>query len=139
VVRQLQARVVEKRSPDDPEWPRRRIATFVESVTEDPRVARLLLVETFGAHGSLAGLRQQVVHRAVETIVADFLPADAPACPADDRKLRMAAFALSGAAGELILAWLQDDVKATADEIVDYLAGLFSKTPALVRDTGTSH
>jgi AcrR family transcriptional regulator len=134
VVQRLQARVIGERSPDDPEWPRRRLATFVESVSEDPRVARLLLVETFGANGSLAALRQAVVHRAVESIVADFLPADAPARPADDRKLRMAAFALSGAAAELILAWLQHDVKASADEIVDYLVGLFRQTPALVRE-----
>jgi AcrR family transcriptional regulator len=128
VVRRLDAQVSVSNSPVSSEWPRQRIATFVQRISDDPRIARLLLVETFGAGGSLGALREAVVHRAVETIVSDFLPAEL----VDARKLRMAAFALSGAAAELILAWLHDDVEATADEVVDYLVSLFAQTPAQV-------
>ena len=129
VVQRLDSEVLREGSASGTDWPRRRIATFVERITDDPRIARLLLVETFGASGSLGALREAVVHRAVETLVSDFLPAE----PVDARRLRMAAFALSGAAAELILAWLQDDVEASADEVVDYLTRLFAQTPSLVR------
>jgi len=75
-----------------------------------------------------------MVHRAVAALIADLLPLES----LDVRRLRMAAFALSGAAAELILAWLQGDVEASADEVVDYLATLFAQTPLVVGRTGSA-
>ncbi len=131
VVELLAARTFDERGADAPEWPRSRVASFVGAITEDPRLARLVLVETFGAGGSLAGLRQTLVHRAVELMIADFVPAGTEISREGERLIRMAGFALSGASAELIVAWLQGDIDATADDIIDYLVGLFSQTTKL--------
>ena len=133
-MQRLDADVARDGSAPTAEWPRQRIASFVKRVSDDPRIARLPLVETFGAEGSLGALRQDMVHRAVAALIADLLPLES----LDVRRLRMAAFALSGAAAELILAWLQGDVEASADEVVDYLATLFAQTPLVVGRTGSA-
>jgi AcrR family transcriptional regulator len=120
---------------DDADHPERaRISGFVETITADPRIARLVLVETFGAGGSLAGLRERLVHRAVELTIADFFP-PGRARTGDPRRVRMAAYALSGACAELLLAWLQGDVEAGAEEIVDYLVGLFAAAVQLIGES----
>ena len=118
-------------------WQRRRLAVFIDAITEDPRLARLVFVETFGAGGSLAAFRQAMIHRAVEQFVKDFLPPDISEI-ADARTIRMMAYAMSGACAELLLGWLQGEVEANANEIVDYLAALFvSATHATQQSTMT--
>lgn len=112
------------------QWSRDRVAGFVEALTADPRLARLLLLETFGAGGSLAGHRQALVHRAVEMLLADAHPAGT-ATAADEQAMRMAAYAMSGASTELLLAWLEGAFVATADELVDFLAELFARSVSL--------
>jgi AcrR family transcriptional regulator len=110
---------------------RARLAAFVETIVADPRLARLLLVETFGAGGSLGRLRQQLVHDSVAVMVD---VGTSPAHPAPDPiALRMTAFALSGAFAELLLAWLEGEVEASVEEVIDYLSDLFSQTTILTR------
>jgi AcrR family transcriptional regulator len=117
---------------DDPQHRQRaRISAFVDAIAADPRIARLVLVETFGAGGSLAGLRERLVHRAVELTIADFLPRGRVG-QGGQRRVRMAAYAMSGACAELVLAWVQGDVVAEPGEIVDYLVGLFAAASELI-------
>jgi AcrR family transcriptional regulator len=124
VVEQLAERV-RAAERDGTDWPRDRIASFVEAITTDPRLARIILLETFSGAGSLADHRQQVVHRAVELILADFFDAGRHTS-ADAKTMRMSAYALSGACTELLLGWLEGAVEATANEIVDHLSNLFT-------------
>lgn len=100
-----------------------RIERFVVALAADPRLARLILIETLGG-GALAARRSELVHRAVDHMLGDFLGA-ADGVPSDDRR-RLAAFALSGATSELLVAWIEGEVDAAADEVVEVLAGLFT-------------
>jgi AcrR family transcriptional regulator len=109
------------------------LAGFVEAITEDPRLARLLLAETFGAEGSLGRLRQQLVHRAVEVMVVDMASSKRAQAATDPGRVRMLAFALSGAFAELLLAWLDGDVDASVDEVTTFLGALFSRASVLTR------
>lgn len=104
--------------------PRHRLASFVDALTSDPRLARLVLVETLGG-GPLAGRRAELVHRSVELLLEDFLSPSHDRLSEHERVL--AAYALSGATSELLVAWIENDLAVTADEIVDFLAELFSR------------
>jgi AcrR family transcriptional regulator len=110
---------------------RARLTAFVETIAADPRVARLMLVETFGAEGNLGRFRQQMVHKSVEVMVSvEVSPGHrAP----DPIALRMTAFALSGAFAELLLAWLEGEVEASVEEIIAFLSDLFSQVTVLTR------
>lgn len=110
---------------------RTRVAAFVSLMTADRRVARLVFVETFGASGSLTRLRHRLVHRGVETMIAEFLPPDVVSHGATP-SVQMTAYALSGACAELLLAWLEGDLQATTDEVVDYLVALFASATELI-------
>lgn len=126
VVEQLADRVREaERTGHD--WPRDRIASFVEAITTDPRLGRIVLQETFGGSGSLASHRHDMVHRSVELILTDFFDAGHHST-ADDRTMRLTAYALAGACTELLLGWLEGEVEASAEEIVDHLSKLFAKS-----------
>lgn len=111
---------------------RERIALLMDAVTADPRLARFLLVETFGATGNLTRLRKRLVHNSVEIMLSD-LPAANGTTGGDRLGVQMSAYALAGACAELALAWVEGDVVASADDIVDYLAALFEAATKLVR------
>lgn len=116
---------------------RDRIAWFVDAVTADPRLARFVLVETFGATGSLGRLRNRLVHYTVEIMIAE-LPAADGAAHEKRLDVQMSAYALAGASAELMLAWVQGEIAATAAEVTDYLAAFFESATALIGERGQS-
>lgn len=119
----------------DPEAWRDWLAASVQAVGSDPRLARLMLVETFGAEGRLGSVREDIIHRTVDTIMSDLLPAETVR-RVDPIRLRMAAYSLSGAVTELLLAWVQGDVAATAQQVTDHLEALFAMTAESIQSGG---
>lgn len=110
---------------------RGRIENFAQALVAEPKLARFVLVETYGASGSLTRLRENLIHRTVEVMLEELSPpgrVDART----RRAVEMSAFALAGACGELALAWVEGQVKASAAEFVDYLVGLFASVAASV-------
>lgn len=104
---------------------------FVDAITSDPRLGRLILVETFGAAGSLGRLRQTVMHAGVEVMLSRFVAPEVVA-NADPHQVRLTAFAMQGAVTGLLVSWLEGDTEASADEIVDFMEKLMTITPGLM-------
>jgi AcrR family transcriptional regulator len=111
--------------PSSVDLPRDRLASFVHAITADPRLARIVFVETFGS-GSLARHRHRLVHQSVTLILEDFLaPEHSPI--SDDTARMLAAYSLAGATSELLVAWTEGEVDASADQLIDHLATLFER------------
>ena len=110
---------------------RARIMLFLDAVTADPRLARFVLVETFGATGSLTRLRNRMVHSSVEIMMSEFPPMGRTS-RAKRLATKMSAYALAGATAELILAWTEGEFDCSTDELADYLAALFESTSGLI-------
>jgi AcrR family transcriptional regulator len=123
--------MIEPPGKPGPQRLRARIMLFLDAVTTDPRLARFVLVETFGATGSLTRLRDRLVHDSVDIMMSEFPPMTG-ATRAQRLKARMSAYALAGACSELTLAWVEGDVKASANEIADYFTELFESTCRLI-------
>jgi len=117
------------------EWARMRLAEFTERLGRDPRLARLALVETFGAEGALGMFRSGFVQAAVETLLNEMLAGDYGE-ESDRERRAMTAHALVGASAELYVAWLAGQVEVDADAVVDYLADLYVAAAGLVGRAG---
>ncbi|MGW4124816.1 TetR/AcrR family transcriptional regulator [Nocardia sp. NPDC004711] len=122
---------VEPPGKPGPQRLRSRLRMSMEAISEDPRLARFVIVETFGATGSLTRLRQSIIHRSVETLLSE-LDVDASG-PVDRLRMEMSAYALAGAYGELVLAWVEGDVQASSEDMVNYLAELFESAADIIR------
>lgn len=129
VIDGLAEQILSRESPDAGHrvW----LEGFVDAITSDPRLGRLILVETFGAGGSLARLRQTVMHAGVEIMLSQFVD-PAVSKKADPRIARMTAFAMQGAVTELLVSWLEGDTEATPAEIVDFMVKLLRIAPDLM-------
>jgi AcrR family transcriptional regulator len=122
----VNAAIVE--APDD-DFTRVSIAlrTAVDTLADDPRMIRIIFVEALGNGGRANFRRHEFSIRAAKnffrwsgTDVGDFesSPVDA----------RMKAFAISGAASELLISWAEGLLDVTADELADFLVGLYWRT-----------
>jgi AcrR family transcriptional regulator len=105
--------------------PRARAAihAFVTYLTHDPRRVRVMVKEGLG-NRALERQRREAIQRfalLIEQAARDFFGAQAPS-PTD---LALNARALVGATGELLLAWLGDEVDVSPERIVDHCAALF--------------
>lgn len=103
--------------------PRPAITTFMGALWRDPRMVRVLFVET--NHGALTHRRQELVDRAVDIwLGADPGSSEDPAVQTEQRLL---AYAFTGAAGEVALAWLSGRIKLPPEAITDHLVGIFQR------------
>jgi AcrR family transcriptional regulator len=100
------------------------LRTSVETLANDPRMIRIIFIEALGNGGRASFRRHEFSVRAAEnffrwsgTDVGNFdgSPVDA----------RMKAFAMSGAASELLISWAEGLLDITADEVADFLVGLY--------------
>lgn len=103
--------------------PRPALEAFVTGILADPRLVRLLVVETHA--GALTGKRQALIELAVDL----WLQAD-PANDHDPRNLpgqRFRAHAMGGAVLEVCLAWASGRIAMTPEELVDHVVHLFER------------
>jgi AcrR family transcriptional regulator len=101
--------------------PRPALSAFIDTVLADPRLVRLLVVETH--NGALSDRRQQLIDLAVDTWLgndpgASISPEHLPA-------QRLLAYAMAGAAGEIALAWLNGRIEMRPDEITEHVVRIF--------------
>jgi AcrR family transcriptional regulator len=110
--------------------PRPALSAFIGALFDDPRLVRLLVLETHV--GSLATRRQEFIERAVDL----WLLTDPGASndPAHLPTLRLLAHAMGGAAGEVALAWVNGRIDLTPGQITDHLVRIFERiTPRTQR------
>jgi AcrR family transcriptional regulator len=94
------------------------IDCYVRAVTEDLRVLRLLAFET--SAGPLARYREGFATRAVETWF-ELVGGQTE----DPDQTRLRAYAFVGASIQIGLAWVNDELRLTIDELIDELVELF--------------
>ncbi|MCV7065885.1 TetR/AcrR family transcriptional regulator [Mycolicibacterium farcinogenes] len=100
------------------------LRTAVDTLAADPRMIRIIFVEALGKGGRAGTRRNEILTRAAANFfrwsgsaVGDFAgsPVDA----------RMKAFAVSGAASELLIAWAEGLLDITPADLSDFLIGLY--------------
>ena len=98
--------------------PRPALTVYTRALLSDPRVVRLLAVES--QTGPLKKYRDGFPTRAVE-LWFDFAADDVP--PPQDMRLK--AYGFIGAAQQIGLAWLDGHLPLTIDEVIDQLVDMF--------------
>lgn len=116
-------------APDDTAHKSRAaVGAFVDLLVEDPRKARVAFAEAEG-NDALVRRRRDAL-RLFARLMAEQArafyrtTADAP----DDRLVDVTAILLSGGMAELFVAWLDGEVPATRDELVEDCAALLAAT-----------
>jgi AcrR family transcriptional regulator len=98
-------------------------------VTDDPRKARVLAVEVVGVSDRLDRLRRDIRHT-----LADLTARNALSVAGEGRRLRLdpvlTARSLIGGVVEVLVDWINGDVDASADEVVEHFTRLFSAVAA---------
>lgn len=100
--------------------PRPALTVYIRALLSDPRVVRLLAVESHT--GPLKKYRDGFPTRAVELWFA-FAAADEDMPPPQDMRLK--AYGFVGAAQQIGMAWLDGHLPLTIDEVIDELVDMF--------------
>ncbi|WP_254849166.1 TetR/AcrR family transcriptional regulator [Mycobacterium sp. GA-1841] len=100
------------------------LRTAVDTLADDPRMIRIIFIEALGKGGRAGTHRNEILSRAAANFFrwsgAD--PDDFESSPVD---ARMKAFAISGAASELLIAWAEGLLDISPGELADFLIGLY--------------
>ncbi|HEY1839435.1 MAG TPA: TetR/AcrR family transcriptional regulator [Mycobacterium sp.] len=102
--------------------PRPALTVYTRALLSDPRVVRLLAVES--QTGPLRKYRDGFPTRAVELWFAFAFAADDDAVP-PPQDLRLRAYGFIGAAQQIGMAWLDGHLPLTIDEVIDQLVDMF--------------
>src|ERR1700744_4095507 len=102
--------------------PRPALTVYARTILSDPRVVRLLAVES--QTGPLKKYHDEFPTRAVELWFAFTADEDASPPPQD---MRLKAYGFIGAAQQIGLAWLDGHLPLTIDEVIDQLVDMFHR------------
>jgi AcrR family transcriptional regulator len=94
------------------------VTTFITALADEPARARLLFVEATAVGGDVGREVRASTRRFAELLAGaarSHLPTDVP-----PTRLSMAALSLVGAMGAVIIEWLDGDLEAGIDELIDY-------------------
>ncbi|MEO6605718.1 MAG: TetR/AcrR family transcriptional regulator [Aeromicrobium sp.] len=100
------------------------LTAFVHTLTDDPRLARIQLVESVGRGGALERRRAEVMQAyagLLETQARELLAGRVPS----DAELTMGTRALVGATNQLVMDYANDDLAVTRDQLIDHLVQLY--------------
>lgn len=123
VLAELTARIVPLIAADGWRNPRPALAAFMGALFDDPRLVRLLVVETH--NGVLAPRRQEFIERAVDIWLASDPTMDSS--PESLPYQRLLAHAMAGAAGEVALGCVNGRIELAPSEIVNQLVRIFER------------
>lgn len=100
------------------------LRTAVDTLAADPRMIRIIFVEALGKGGRVGSSRNDILTRAAENFFRWSGPGtgDFTSSPVD---ARMRAFAISGAASELLISWAEGLLDITPAQLADFLVGLY--------------
>ena len=108
--------------------PRPALTVYISALLSDPRVVRLLAVES--QTGPLKKYRDGFPTRAVELWFAFTTPDENMPPPQD---LRLKAYGFVGAAQQIGIAWLDGHLPLTIDEVIDQLVDMFYRISGIAR------
>lgn len=103
--------------------PRPAIEALLLPLLTDPRLVRLLLIES--NNGALAIRRQEMIDLAVDTWLQSDIHADRD--PANLPSQRLLAHAMAGATADVAFAWVSGRLDMPIDEVVDHLVRIFNR------------
>jgi AcrR family transcriptional regulator len=97
---------------------------FLDALTDDPRRARVQLIEVVGRSPELERRRFAAMHTFADYIAtaADEL---APRTDVDQRQRRVQELALVGGSNHLAVEWILGDLNLSKDQLVDILVALY--------------
>lgn len=96
----------------------------VDILAADPRLIRIFFVEALGAGGRAGVHRNEILVRAAGNFLKWSAP-DSPSFESSSVDARLKAFAVSGAASELLISWADGLIDVTPSELADFLVGLY--------------
>ncbi|MFD4432870.1 TetR/AcrR family transcriptional regulator [Nocardia sp. NPDC058497] len=99
------------------------LAAFIGYLTEDPRRARVILIEVVGVSPELEELRHGVL-RAFGEVIGSVWSTESGIDP-DDERTRLTAIALSGAVNNLLVDWMMTGQRQSVEVLVEVCATLF--------------
>jgi AcrR family transcriptional regulator len=104
---------------------RERVSRMVHALVDDPRVARIAVIETVGVSPELERRRRQA-HHLYAGWLRDFVHVELDAKGVDGPHQQAFTLALVGAANELICDWVlqPDDGRSAVEELIDCIADL---------------
>lgn len=106
---------------------RARIAQLVHALVDDPRVARIAIVESVGISQEHES-RRRAAHRLYAGWIQGYVGAELTAKGVDERHRRALALALVGAVNELIVDWIHtpEAERSTIDDLIDVITEVAS-------------
>ncbi|MFD4442345.1 TetR/AcrR family transcriptional regulator [Nocardia sp. NPDC058519] len=107
------------------------LAAFIEYLTEDPRRARIVLIEVVGVSPELEELRHGVL-RAFGELIGSVWSTEAGIDP-DDERTRLSAIALSGAVNNLLVDWMMTGQRQSVEVLVEVCTTLFLAAAGALR------
>jgi AcrR family transcriptional regulator len=116
--------LVEALSPTDQDISdriRNALAALVRVLAEDPRRARVALIEALGSEPVMRR-RLSIMHSVSALLVAEFERNYPPV--GETEFVKLAAFGLVGLGAELLIAWTSGDITLTPEELANDLADL---------------
>jgi AcrR family transcriptional regulator len=127
VLERLTALVVPVLREHGPANPRPAALVLAEAMLDDPRLVRLLVVETHA--GALMHYRARFIDRAIATWLATQFPGEEDADVVLRR--RFLAHACAGAIGELLAAFADGRLAMGPDQFVDWTLGFYEQLAAI--------
>ncbi|WP_336088002.1 TetR/AcrR family transcriptional regulator [Nocardia sp. SSK8] len=107
------------------------LAAFIKHLTDDPRRAKVILIEVVGVSAELEELRHGVLRAFAELIGA--VSAADPAVDSADEDTRLTAIALSGAVNNLLVDWMMTGRRQSPAVLTRVCATLFVSALAGLR------
>ncbi|WP_205698356.1 TetR/AcrR family transcriptional regulator [Conexibacter sp. SYSU D00693] len=108
------------------------IGAFVDALTEDPRVARVVCLEALGSEPLMR--RRLAVVRSMTQLVAEHARAEFRPPPDAEPLVDLTATVLVGGLAEVLISWLDGGLRQDRDQLVDDFAALFVATGAAAAD-----
>ncbi|WP_067667440.1 TetR/AcrR family transcriptional regulator [Nocardia miyunensis] len=109
------------------------LGAFIGYLTEDPRRARIVLIEVVGVSPEIEELRHGVLRAFADLIVAVW--AEQPGVDLSDERPQLTAVALAGGVNNLLVDWMMTGMRQSPQMLTQVCATLFLAALAGLNDT----
>ncbi len=119
-----EARVAPEHANDMYRMTRARLAAFVHCCTDDPRIARVALIEAVGVTAFVEE-RRRAMHKLFADYIADQARGYASGGELPERDYELISIGMVGAINEVLVDWALRDDRAPIDAVVNEVHGMF--------------